>query len=702
MKIIILSLISLFISATAFSQSLTVFDVDPSEFPKVKAKFFAFDAAGDQITNLSPDDFQVLEDGIEREVTHVSCPEPKEPEKLSVAMSIDVSGSMASSRAGDVPVELGKITARNLCNLVPMPPSEFALQTCDDRALIINDFTTNRQKILSSIDPITASGDNDFVEHLLNPQTGILNVAKKGKYKRVAVLYTDAWWYPLTAAELQQCKDTCAKYDIEFYTIIYSRPEANEHGIKKSLKELSHATGGELFDGITSTTAAENIAIRLNLFINEISICNIEWQSGIRCSAGNTQVELRLLQNGTTATTSYQSPNDAVARIEIDPVSIKILEPEVGVQKDTTITVTARNADFNVTNITSSNAAFMINPMSFSLNDGQSRELTISYIPPDSGYTFTKFEFETDVCPRKYYTSGGWPGKRPTIKTIKLIHPNGGEVFVAGSDTVITWEGVLPEETVKLEYRTDDDQPWVTIADSATGLSWPFRVPKVASKKYLARVTAAAQTQSYCDNPDVQLCNKVWMGCNLDVEYYRNGEPIRHCETDAEWVDAGNKQEGAWCYYDNDPENGAIYGKLYNWYAVNDPRGLAPEGWHVPTDDEWKELEMCLGMSQAEADNQGYRGTDQGSQLAGRSELWTGGSLENNAAFGTSGFSALPGCYRKKSGAFYNIGYAGDWWSSSELNATYAWHRGLYYNISSVLRGNTYKESGFSVRCVWD
>lgn len=686
----------------AFSQSLTLFDVDTTDFPIIRAKFYAFDAAGNQILGLSPSDFTLRENGSQREIISVSCPKPKEPLAVSVAMSIDVSGSMAYSGYNEIPVELGKTTAKELCNIVVMPPSEFALQTCHHKALIIQDFTSNREKIISSINPIKAGGNNNFVEHLLNGLTGLLNIAKTGKNKRVAVLYTDAWWYALKSLEIQQCKDICSKYNIQFYPIIYSRPEAEPNGIKKSLQELADVTGGYLFDGITSIQAAKEIGKIIQKTWQDEDPCEIEWESGISCTAGNTNVKLTLLQNGSTATTSYQSPNDAVARLEIDPVSIKILKPEVGVQKDTTITITAMNADFTVTNITSSNAAFMVTPTSFSLSAGQSRDLTISYIPADSGYTFTIFEFETDICPRKYYASGGWPGKRPTVKTIKLIHPNGGEVFVAGSDTVITWEGVLPVEPVNIEYSTNKGEDWITIADTASGLSYNWHVPNTPSDNCLARITAKAQTQYYCDNPDVQLCNQIWMGCNLDVEYYRNGEPIRHCETAAEWEEAGSKKEGAWCYYNNNDSLGQIYGKLYNWYAVNDPRGLAPEGWHVPTDEEWKELEMCLGMSHSEVDKMGTRGSDQGSQLAGRSELWQDADLENNAAFGSSGFSALPGGHRIDNGTFYFIGGYGYWWSSSEYISTHAWHRYLYYDYSKVIRLYYVKNYGFSVRCVRD
>ena len=91
--------------------------------------------------------------------------------------------------------------------------------------------------------------------------------------------------------------------------------------------------------------------------------------------------------------------------------------------------------------------------------------------------------------------------------------------------------------------------------------------------------------------PSITICNQVWMLKNLDVSTYRNGDPIPQVTDPTTWV---GLTTGAWCYYNNDPANGAIYGKLYNWYAVNDPRGLAPTGWHVPSDAEWTELSTCL------------------------------------------------------------------------------------------------------------
>ena len=146
-----------------------------------------------------------------------------------------------------------------------------------------------------------------------------------------------------------------------------------------------------------------------------------------------------------------------------------------------------------------------------------------------------------------------------------------------------------------------------------------------------------------------------------------------------------------------------VYGNLYNWYTVDDSRGVCPEGWHVPSDDEYKTLEMFLGMSESEANSTGYRGTNEGSKLAGNAELWDSGNLEENTEFGTSGFNGLPAGYRGyNNGGYYYMGVSGYFWSSTEYNSLNAWYRFLYYNTSEVYRNNNGKQDGFSVRCLRD
>ena len=201
--------------------------------------------------------------------------------------------------------------------------------------------------------------------------------------------------------------------------------------------------------------------------------------------------------------------------------------------------------------------------------------------------------------------------------------------------------------------------------------------------------------------------NQEWMIENLKVTHYRNGDPIPHITHNNTWAGLST---GAYCYNNNNPANGNTYGALYNWYAVDDARGLAPAGWHVPTDEEIMELEMYLGMSQSQADSAGWRGTNEGSKLAGGYDLWDSKLLRNDPEFNTSGFSLLPGGYRHCSGAFvFDRGRYGYLWSSTEYSVMnnnipsyYAWARRLYWVFTTMGRPGSYEEYGYSVRCVRD
>ncbi|MDP8201591.1 MAG: fibrobacter succinogenes major paralogous domain-containing protein, partial [Candidatus Tenebribacter burtonii] len=190
-----------------------------------------------------------------------------------------------------------------------------------------------------------------------------------------------------------------------------------------------------------------------------------------------------------------------------------------------------------------------------------------------------------------------------------------------------------------------------------------------------------------------------WIMENLKVTHYRNGDAIPHITGNGVWISTNS---GAYCVYDDDPSNAETYGNLYNWYAVDDPRGIAPEGWHVPTDEEIMELEMYLGMSASQASSTGWRGTNEGSKLAGNADLWNDGALEENSEFGSSGFSLLPGGNRTSlNGAFTNLSFYGNFWSSTEDNSN-AWFRGLTYNYTTDYRYYISKRYGVPVRCVRD
>jgi uncharacterized protein (TIGR02145 family) len=195
----------------------------------------------------------------------------------------------------------------------------------------------------------------------------------------------------------------------------------------------------------------------------------------------------------------------------------------------------------------------------------------------------------------------------------------------------------------------------------------------------------------------VKICDQWWMAENLKVTHYRNGDSIPHVTDNSAWT---GPTIGAYCEYNNNMNNVATYGRLYNWYAVDDSLNIAPAGWHVPTDDEWKQLEMCLGMSQTQADGIGIRGTTEGAKMK---ESGITHWFIPNTGTNESGFSGLPGGYRGSFGTFYHLGSYAYFWSSTEYGSGDAWRRDLNNSSSGVGRySSVNRHNGLSLRCVRD
>jgi uncharacterized protein (TIGR02145 family) len=211
--------------------------------------------------------------------------------------------------------------------------------------------------------------------------------------------------------------------------------------------------------------------------------------------------------------------------------------------------------------------------------------------------------------------------------------------------------------------------------------------------------SAAQQYGSIKDSRDgkiyktVKIGSQTWMAENLNVSKFRNGDPILEAKTYEEWKEAGEKEQPAWCYYNNDPRNGAKYGKLYNWYAINDPRGLSPKGWHVPSKSDWKDFTNYLG----------------GELSVGMKIKSKTGWITYPVNYGGNdqyGFKALPAGYsfgaESRFGRFYGEQEYGAFWSSTETDSISAFELpiGGQSYVSSI--GSQNKDVGLSVRCIKD
>jgi uncharacterized protein (TIGR02145 family) len=218
--------------------------------------------------------------------------------------------------------------------------------------------------------------------------------------------------------------------------------------------------------------------------------------------------------------------------------------------------------------------------------------------------------------------------------------------------------------------------------------------------------------------PSVKIGDQIWMAENLKATMYADKTPIPLVEDSAQWFDFTRESLG-YCWYENVQTHGYVYGALYSWAAATKAfdgistieegvQGVCPDGWHLPSDDEWKALEMYLGMSQEEADIPKWRGRDQGGKMKQEGlQYW---NAPNSGASNEIGFNASPGGYRHGSAVFKDVYKTARFWTSTQNGYGYAWYRSygyawyrrVEYDRSDVYRDFSGVYRGHSVRCVKD
>ncbi|HBL76925.1 MAG: hypothetical protein A2W90_00840 [Bacteroidetes bacterium GWF2_42_66] len=186
----------------------------------------------------------------------------------------------------------------------------------------------------------------------------------------------------------------------------------------------------------------------------------------------------------------------------------------------------------------------------------------------------------------------------------------------------------------------------------------------------------------------IKIGTQEWMAENLNVSHFRNGDIIIEANTDDEWMKAADDRWPVCCSYQDNPENDKKYGKLYSWYAVSDPRGLAPEGWHIPSDEEWKQLTDFLEVETAGIKMKSIDGWKEDSR----------GGISTNE----SGFNGLPIAKCASGPRFGIYGISGAWWSSTSEDTKNAWSRDLISYRKELTRELEWKWHGLSIRCIKD
>jgi uncharacterized protein (TIGR02145 family) len=315
------------------------------------------------------------------------------------------------------------------------------------------------------------------------------------------------------------------------------------------------------------------------------------------------------------------------------------------------------------------------------LSDKQQRGLKMLRIEAEGYEVITE---QLSIVPSSAALERSFELKRLKASFAINSSPSGASVYIDG-----TYKGITPYNGSKEygtheiylqmdEYRTSEKKQLILSKSGNQTVEFTLRpLPKIREGIEIGEGSVQ----------EIEIGKQVWMIVNLNTDSFQNGNTIPEVKNGLEWVKAGENRQPAWCYYDNNPINGEKYGKLYNWYAVADSRGLCPAGFHVPNDNEWNQLIEFLGGAKVAGKKMKTK--------TGRGFHWKGNNI--------SGFSGLPGGFRSHLvGYFYNIGNNGYWWSLTDYSTISDWNRNLHYSNGYAGRGYGNKQIGFSVRCIKD
>jgi hypothetical protein len=476
---IFLFIILIFLSISANSQSLTFFDLDASNFPNVKGKFLSYDIIGNQLRHEKKE-LTIQENGFDRTIVSVNCPVPPIPKSLSSVLVMDVSLSMIHPTGLSTNLELAQAAAISWVNALPIGNNECAITSFSEYNYINQDFTNDKSKLLKAINQLKPIGGTDYDMALLNPMGGGLKVSKYGKYQRVIIFLTDGEpnREPKTSDIILEAQNqNCIVYCVTL-------------GIKapKLLHEIATKTGGAVFENVTTIQQAEGVYQQILQMAKGVSPCSIEWISNNNCVEDSVSAALMINASKVKNISKYRNNKLNIEEIQITPSTVRFRGNDIGESVSQTVSVKSVRGLININDIISSDPQYTITPKSFSLKQGDSINLNISFTAKDDLYSFTEFTFVGNICSSVFYANGLSKSGRPDQNTLRLTHPNGGELFLVGSDTIITWTGISKNDKVRIEYSIDSGRTWIYV-DTARGLSYKWsKIRRPTSNKCLVNV----------------------------------------------------------------------------------------------------------------------------------------------------------------------------------------------------------------------
>ncbi len=467
-------LLILILPMLASAQYFEVFDIDTTDYPIMKAKFYSIDANGKQILNHTPADFEITENGEPRDVISVSCPEPLDI-PISVGIMVDTYKYINLARHG----------SERLVNILNMPQNEVAITYMNQRPLLFQDFTKLKAKAIESSKTIPeAPGGTKVSEMFYDDIAGGISIIKKQKAQNRVLIFISDLHCPNLDIDEQKLFQEAKDNNIRIYTVLI-----NTGDYTGLFKRIAAETNGVLFESVKDSIEIEDVFASI-AFREQNDPCEIVW-NGKRTCEKSINLEVKNKLSLLSKIFKRQISDSQRVGIKSNPYFINFGNLKGGVIKDTVSKIVAINSEVSINNIRfePDNGYYkVLNPLPINIPKNDSVELSISYIAADTSRQYSVLTLITDYCNISLGLLAGSKSGQFLQKTLELTQPNGGEVYIAGSDTIITWRGISENEVININFSSNNGKNWSLVSDSAIGLSQIWQIPNIKSKNCLISI----------------------------------------------------------------------------------------------------------------------------------------------------------------------------------------------------------------------
>ncbi len=460
-------------SNAVLAQQLTLFNIDTSSYPVVKANFFAIDAFESQITTLKKEDVFIKENSINQQVLKVVNPVAVKPKPISLVLTVDISGSMETEY-----MKLAKSAATAIVKKIPLDVSECAVTSFDDISFVNTDFTRDRNKLLQTIQALTPAGGTDYNKGFTKSDAGGLDILKNGLHEKVLIFLTDGYGDVDPSAIIQKAQAMGA----HVYAITLGMNAPDE------LKRVVKATQGAFYENVVSEQEVNAIYLSILYRAQGLAASSIEWNSTTTCGYSKKVLFGENSNSMRQAAMQYSVPPAHVVRLVSDAGTLTFNERI----KEVSVTVKAVNGDFTVTAFNSSKAFFAIDAASFprTIKKDSTVTFTVKHTGSLNEFGAGRIELTSAGCQSAFVYFQYQPLTDKPV--VNLVFPDGKEKLIAGEDTLIRWSVQNVTDPVKVSFSSNGGKNWIVVIDSSRADLLNWKIPNKPGDNNLIKVEALA------------------------------------------------------------------------------------------------------------------------------------------------------------------------------------------------------------------